>query len=479
MIMKLTPRIIVKKLKERFPIKHSNDLPSDLYLGRPVFYTGAEQDLNHQLFIMIEAFLETEIIHFPATSFIVFVGKRHDTIPKKLNNICVVDCGVDATAVFNAIQNVCNFYDNWYEELLLMRMQEAPIDKILEISEPIFRQRPQVIETDANFDSVRNRDSVFVFTPKQSAHPALCFNIKRHGLVTHHLMLCDPSVRIDESDAFLLEILGSVVKHTLAQARIQQPKRNKDLITVLRTILTDRTADYVSTSQKLDDLGWYSTNEFLCVVFQESSPSRKRMSENDISNYIENVLPHTCAFSHKNRIVIFVNITKAQLTLENISERLLYFVRDSHFKAGYSRVMEGHFNLRRQYLQALIALDLGDRKMPSMWSHDFNDVVFDYILEQATRRLPGYMLSHEKLLHLKEMDDFQNTDYMHTLKLYLDNHLNAVKTAKDLYIHRSTFLYRLDKIKSILDTNLEDPEEILYLMLSFRFIEMEDSKPTM
>ena len=141
--------------------------------------------------------------------------------------------------------------------------------------------------------------------------------------------------------------------------------------------------------------------------------------------------------------------------------------------------MEGHFNLRRQYLQALIALDLGDRKMPSMWSHDFNDVVFDYILEQATRRLPGYMLSHEKLLHLKEMDDFQNTDYMHTLKLYLDNHLNAVKTAKDLYIHRSTFLYRLDKIKSILDTNLEDPEEILYLMLSFRFIEMEDSKPTM
>ena len=89
--MKLTPRIIIKKLKERFPVKHSDDLPSDLYLGRPVFYTGAEQDLNYQLFIMTEAFLETEIIHFPSTSFIVFVGKRHDTIPKKLNNICVVD----------------------------------------------------------------------------------------------------------------------------------------------------------------------------------------------------------------------------------------------------------------------------------------------------------------------------------------------------------------------------------------------------
>ncbi len=84
------------------------------------------------------------------------------------------------------------------------------------------------------------------------------------------------------------------------------------------------------------------------------------------------------------------------------------------------------------------------------------------------------MLGHENLLKLKSMDETNNTEYLRTLRVYLDNHLNAVQSARELYIHRSTFLYRLDKIKGILNSNLDDPNEILYLMLSFRFIDMEN-----
>ena len=83
------------------------------------------------------------------------------------------------------------------------------------------------------------------------------------------------------------------------------------------------------------------------------------------------------------------------------------------------------------------------------------------------------MISHERLLQLKYSDEAHHTDYFHTLKVYLDHHMNAVQTAKELYIHRSTFLYRLDKIKQVLCSNLDDPDELLYLMLSFHFIEME------
>ena len=40
-----------------------------------------------------------------------------------------------------------------------------------------------------------------------------------------------------------------------------------------------------------------------------------------------------------------------------------------------------------------------------------------------------------------------------------------------MFIHRSTFLYRLDRIKEILQSELDDPEEIFYLELSFRLLE--------
>lgn len=511
--MNLTARILIKKLEEKYPVRHSPNLPDHATLGRPVFYTGKEQTLDHHLYIMTDIHLRTEKVSFPKTSCIIYVGKRDDTIPKYLTNVCVIDCGVDAITVFNDIQSIYNLFENWYEKLLRARLEEESIYHMLDMSLPVFNNPLVVVEmdftvtakagdtkdafnepvfgstddtyilltklkSDKNYIMLREKNGPFLYPPTGDnsalGYKSLCVNIKKHGLTTHRLMMLGVNGTPDADYGFLLEQLASVIGHTLSHKTPQKSEKNRSLHTVLATILTDRTADYVTTSQRLDSLGWYSRNEYLCVVFQMTSLDMKTLTENSVCSYVENVIPYSCAFSHKGKIVIYVNMTKADMTLNSISERLIYFIRDSYFKAGYSRVMVGHFNLRRQYLQAMVSLDLGERKRPDMWSHKFNDIAFDYILEQSTRRLPGYMISHEKLLRLKDIDEFQHTDYIHTLKLYLDNHLNAVKTAKDLFIHRSTFLYRLDKIKSLLETNLEDPEEILYLMLSFRFIEMEE-----
>lgn len=86
------------------------------------------------------------------------------------------------------------------------------------------------------------------------------------------------------------------------------------------------------------------------------------------------------------------------------------------------------------------------------------------------------MLCHERLLFLQEHDDSSGSDYMRTLRCYLDNHCNVVQTARELFIHRSTLLYRLEKIKEILESDLSSPDEILYLMLSFRFIDLENEE---
>ena len=84
------------------------------------------------------------------------------------------------------------------------------------------------------------------------------------------------------------------------------------------------------------------------------------------------------------------------------------------------------------------------------------------------------MVGHEKLLRLKYADEENGTEYFRTLRLYLDNHFNAVQTARELFIHRSTFLYRLERIKAILGTDFNNKDEILYLMLSFRLLDRDE-----
>ena len=172
----------------------------------------------------------------------------------------------------------------------------------------------------------------------------------------------------------------------------------------------------------------------------------------------------------------FFDLTRLGKSQEEVAGKLIYFIRDTYLKAGYSRVMTGHMNLRRQYVQAKTALDVGSRKKPYLWIHYFGQVALTYILEQATRRLPGTMICHEGLLELKKHDEENQTQYMETLRVYLEQHLSATQAARELFIHRSTFLYRLDRIKEILQSELDDPEEIFYLELSLRLLEQEQEK---
>ena len=123
-----------------------------------------------------------------------------------------------------------------------------------------------------------------------------------------------------------------------------------------------------------------------------------------------------------------------------------------------------------------VPLDVGSRKKPYLWIHYFSQVAMTYILEQATKRLPGTMICHEGLLELKKHDEENQTQYMETLRVYLEQHLSATQAARELFIHRSTFLYRLDRIREILQSDLDDPEEIFYLELSFRLLEQEEEK---
>lgn len=161
-------------------------------------------------------------------------------------------------------------------------------------------------------------------------------------------------------------------------------------------------------------------------------------------------------------------------TLDEISQKLAGFIRDSLLIAGYSRVMLGHFNFQRQYVQASISIQTGSRKNPTSWIHHFNDVALPYILEQITGKLPAYMICHEKLLQLKYQDESAGSQLYETLRVYLQNNQSATKTAAALYIHRSTLLYRIEKIEAALKSDLTDPDELLYLMLSFYLMDQEE-----
>jgi len=85
---------------------------------------------------------------------------------------------------------------------------------------------------------------------------------------------------------------------------------------------------------------------------------------------------------------------------------------------------------------------------------------------------PGYLLYliqnklYEKCPNIKKMIDYE---MMHTIKTYLNNDMNITVTAKELFVHRNTLNYRLDKFHKEFDIDLRTFKGCfaLYTLLNF------------
>ena len=500
MTMKLSPALLCRELSKLYPVATDGPLSVEPVLTRPQLLEPGAAPAEGALCVAPAG--EDWSAAADRAGLVLTVGSG---TPR--GRQAVVDAPSTA-AVYNAIQAVFDRFDGWYSDLSDSRLQGQSIQTLLELSHNLLGKPLVVIGMDfsviasvegeshgmargmfgatedtydvlttlkhsGKYEAVRQLDGWFHFYSEEEMGSCMCVNIKKYGQTTYRLMMFDTEEQQEPVYGFLLEYLAAMVEHALLHNTAPVSGGSHAIRTILHTAISDRTADYVTISQRLDGCGWHSSHEYLCIVLQLSYLDQKNLTIHAICSYIENILSGSCAFQYKDDIVVFVDLTLSSMSQTDISSRLSCFVRDSLLKAGYSRVLLGHFNFRRQYDQASIALEVGTRRNPSFWIHRFNDIAFDYILEQATRKLPGYMLSHERLLRLKYGDEENGTEYLRTLRLYLDNHLNAVQTARELFIHRSTFLYRLERIKAVLGTDLTDPDEILYLMLSFRLMERE------
>lgn len=410
----------------------------------------------------------------------------------------------------NDMQEIFDTADGWERKIHDLMLEHAGMERLLQVTSEFLQNPLTVIGLDFTFvaeagskylpprarlytDEGLNVEYVNALLQNETyremadthetvmfpAYISGCRSMNRNLFVdekaTHRLILTECRVEITQGVICVLDILSEKLEFLLAHEE-EETDPDRDIEQIFVRVLSDRTADYMQISRELSELGWGGNHEYMCLILQITYLNQQNLSTKAISRYIKKKLGDSVSFLYQDEIVVFFDLTRLGMNQEEVAGKLVYFIRDTYLKAGYSRVMTGHMNLRRQYVQAKTALDVGSRKKPYLWIHYFSQVAMTYILEQATKRLPGTMICHEGLLELKKHDEENQTQYMETLRVYLEQHLSATQAARELFIHRSTFLYRLDRIREILQSDLDDPEEIFYLELSFRLLEQKEEK---
>lgn len=141
------------------------------------------------------------------------------------------------------------------------------------------------------------------------------------------------------------------------------------------------------------------------------------------------------------------------------------------YYAGVSNAFDDLADFDLHLLQAEFAVNRAtDADRPL---HFFHDYALSYLLDVCSSEMPVDAVVGQGLRNLMAYDEAHGAELMHTLDVFLRNESGVSQTARDLYIHRSSLLKRLERIWGILGDRLEDPNHRLYYRLCLALLRRE------
>lgn len=498
--MKLNLDVIADWLPAHYHVKRYGSRDRSLTYGRPLLYEAGTETDPGRVYLAVTDFLPDPV---PEDAALICVGGR---IPRNLPGdgcrILHIEDSADIMEVFRDVQAVYDLFDAWDEEMrdILEAPGEPDMRRFLETGVRILRNRIGISdyglhlmfscdleEGKARFRDLRDSQDGFdmtslegirdvclvereIQTPYLSAIPRLtsqsyCQNVYSFG----HYMGC-AHITVEEHpfresdyplmDRFLGYFCRMALRYFSTTAMGDSPET-----AVIRDILNGR----MPQSTRLRQIRLAPGESWVCLKIREKQGARY-LPHNYMCEQLRMLLPDRIHVLQYGDGIVGILHREAEPAADADAE-----LEDLLQRMGYACGMSNPFReitlLTHYHEQASFALECSlEDGSPDVVS-PFGDKMLRYMLSGCTGTMPRNVLCPPGLLRLLEHDLKKGSDHIRTLRVYLDNESNASRSAEQLYVHRNSFLKRLERIAKILDMDLEDPDTRLLLRICLRLME--------
>lgn len=167
-------------------------------------------------------------------------------------------------------------------------------------------------------------------------------------------------------------------------------------------------------------------------------------------------------FQHDNLYVLIYDAAKKPLSLEDIMEVICFC--DSII-LGVSDTEHTLAGIGEAYKRARFAMAAAEFwKRPSV---RFDELGMFQLLFCASDPSLLETIYQRNLGELEKYDLDHDSDYMNTLRVFLLSDCNLLDTASRMHTHRNTVVYRIRKIKDLLNSELDNSVEKFDLLIAF------------
>lgn len=172
--------------------------------------------------------------------------------------------------------------------------------------------------------------------------------------------------------------------------------------------------------------------------------------------------PSGFIFLYGEELVYIVN---CMLIDEQEHERnMINVLSQSSCLAGRSERFTSLGELQRHYNSAKVALKYKQKKAGPII--DLNQSILPYLSSLITQN-SVFQVRHPIIEILNSYDEKHSAQLCETLRVFLENKCSYEKTRNELFIHRSTLLYRISRIQELTGFDPDDYETCLQLEISF------------
>ncbi|MFS0776953.1 helix-turn-helix domain-containing protein [Neobacillus sp. 3P2-tot-E-2] len=338
--------------------------------------------------------------------------------------------------------------------------------------------------------------SLDYFTVEDSDDPSSCFSllmINGGGSLLGYLAVGRPNGEMDEIDRLTVELSRNICSIQFIKQKLVLDAKEQAKDSFINKLLTENIEDKEGILQYANLFQWDLFHSHQIAVLSITLDDKELKGSNlfeqqskktQVWEYIKSQISVDDASIitayHDEKYILIVPL-KNESALPNkfwhsIYSKINKWALETTIKCKVLMGVGGRTNNIQDYYisyqQAIQALNIVTSRLRQNGFSLFDELSSYAILHHLNYSMAIDLFVMQHLGPLLSYSEGKNTDLINTLHTFLQNNGNVKNTAEELYIHRSSLLYRLEKIESLLDIQLSDAEVRFNLMLALKLYDM-------
>ena len=413
---------------------------------------------------------------------------------------------MDADVAFEIVQSIFDYYDDWKTSVINVAAQHD-YETLLNVSQQIFHNPMLIISPNhkviamSNYDIDEDQDDEWNYlrrygyssytvaqmlydnpvqrkqcqatTPQimkfpKDAHKSNCLstNVYYDNINCGRLTILEVKRKLNVGDIQLTSILTSLISpymyHYVASNVIQS------IDNPIANMLKGNRVKDAEIERWIKYKKWNRDDNYRIIILTRCHNSQGNTVLPLLNNLIEQNVAESETFTVDNCLVTIVNQDK--VSFAETRKFIANLAEDNNYYMGISLSYSEISKTADYFSQARAAVEYGILFEEKKLVFDFYNYAMYYLMEQSDISLQISAL-HPDIRHIWQMkSDIHVRDKLETMACYLRNERSLVKTAEERFVHRNTLIYRLKKITSEMEYDIEDSYTRSYFIHSMEIL---------